>query len=219
MYIPPQFAELRIEVIHDLIRAHPLATLVTLSEAGINANPIPLHLSLSSAPYGILCGHVARANPLLADIANGHEALAIFHGPDTYISPSWYSSKAATGKVVPTWNYVVAHAYGYLRIVDDRAWLFERLDTFTAQHEAALPHPWSIADAPREFIDKLLDAIVGIEMVITRLSGKWKVRQNQSPENQASVLENLRNSGTSDAAAMALWLESFLAKPNSSSSG
>ncbi len=207
MYIPKHFEEPRLDVMHALIRTHPLATVVTLSSSGLDANHIPLHLSEEVSPFGVLRGHVARANPLWHGLAKDGEVLAVFHGPDAYISPSWYATKQESGKVVPTWNYVAVHAYGTLRVVDDAAWIRARLEELTAQKEAALPTPWAVADAPHEFTEKLIESIVGIEISIARLLGKWKVSQNQPPHNQASVIQGLNASTQSDAAAMARLVE------------
>lgn len=207
MYIPKQFEEPRVDVMHELIRAQPLATLVTLSSGGLNANHIPLHLSESPAPFGTLQGHVARANPMLSDLTSNIESLAVFHGPNAYISPSWYVTKKETGKVVPTWNYVVVHAYGFLRVVDNAAWLRAQLEDLTTHNEASFAEPWAVSDAPHEHIEKIMAGIVGIEMVITKLSGKWKVSQNQPAQNQASVVAGLKASGLPDALAMAALVE------------
>jgi transcriptional regulator len=209
MYIPKHFDEPRIEVMHDLIRARPLATLVTLSASGLNANHIPLLLSTEPAPFGILRGHVARSNPMWSDLAKDVEVLAIFHGPDAYITPSWYASKQETGKVVPTWNYAVVHAYGRLRVIDDASWLRSQLEALTAHNEAVFPDAWAVSDAPYEYTEKLIEAIVGIEITVTKLSGKWKVSQNQPERNQASVISGLRECGNSGAASMAALIESF----------
>jgi transcriptional regulator len=207
MYIPKHFDEPRVEVLHELIRARPLSTLVTLSSGGLNANHIPFHLTADPAPFGTLRGHVARANPMWSDLAKGVEALAIFHGPDSYITPSWYPTKAETGKAVPTWNYVVAHAYGPLRIMDDVSWLRAQLEALTAHNEVAFAEPWHVSDAPRDFIDKLVGAVVGIEIVISRLSGKWKTSQNQPPQNQAGVIHGLQAIGKAEALEMAALIE------------
>jgi transcriptional regulator len=207
MYTPKQFEEPRVDVMHELIRARPLATLVTLSSGGLNANHIPLHLSESPAPFGTLQGHVARVNPVLKDLENNIEVLAVFHGPDAYITPSWYATKKETGKVVPTWNYAVVHAHGTVRVVDDAAWLRAQLEALTTHNEASFPEPWAVSDAPHEFTEKLIGNIVGFEMVITRLSGKWKVSQNQPQQNQASVTEGLKASGLQDSSAMAVLVE------------
>jgi len=207
MYIPKHFAEPRVDVLHELIRAHPLSTLVTLASSGLNANHIPLHLSHEPSPFGTLRGHVARANPIWNDIADDVEALAIFHGPDVYVTPSWYPTKAETGRVVPTWNYVVAHAYGTLRVADDPAWVRAHLEALTAQNERAFAQPWRLEDAPPDFIEKLIRAVVGIEIVVTRLSGKWKTSQNQPVENQAGVIYGLRATGEAKATDMAALIE------------
>jgi len=207
VYIPKPFEEIKLEVLQELIRAYPLATLVTHSSSGLNANHIPLYLSESPAPNGTLQGHIARANPLMGEIAEGIEALAIFHGPDCYITPSWYDTKRQTGKVVPTWNYAVVHAYGVLRIVDDASWLRAQLNALTEQSEAAFPDPWSVSDAPPEYVEKMMKAIVGVEMAVTKFLGKWKVSQNQPAQNQASVIFNLRASGLAVLEPMASLVE------------
>ncbi|MBN9461468.1 MAG: FMN-binding negative transcriptional regulator [Burkholderiales bacterium] len=203
MYIPKHFDEPRIDVLHALIRARPLSTLVTLSPGGIDANHIPLHLSDDPAPLGTLRGHVARANPVWSDLAKGGDVLAIFHGPDAYVTPSWYPTKAETGKAVPTWNYAVVHAHGAPRVVDDPSWLRTHLTALTAHNEAAFPEPWHYSDAPAEFTDKLLEAIVGIEITITRLSGKWKASQNQPERNRIGVVHGLRARGGDEALEVA----------------
>jgi transcriptional regulator len=203
MYIPKQFEEPAVEVMHELIRAHPLATLVTQSSNGLNANHVPLYLATSPAPFGTLQGHVARANPILRDFEEKGEVLAVFHGPESYISPSWYATKAETGKVVPTWNYVVVHAYGEVQVMDDAAWLHAQLDALTKHNEAAFADPWAVADAPQAYTEALMAGIVGFEMVITRLSGKWKVSQNQPPQNRTSVIEGLKASARQGSSAMA----------------
>lgn len=203
MYIPPHFEQPDIEVMYELIRNRPLSTLVTMGPDGINANHIPLHLSETPEPFGVLRGHVARSNPIWSDLDFAIEALAIFHGPEAYISPSWYATKQEAGKVVPTWNYTVVHAYGSLRIIDDAVWVRAQLEALTNHNEAVFPEPWAVSDAPVEFTEKLIEAVVGIEMVITRLSGKWKVSQNQPPQNQSSVIQGLNGSRQSEAVTMA----------------
>lgn len=203
MYIPKHFDQPDIPVLHDLIRSRPLSTVVTLSSGGLDANHIPLHLSAEPSPLGTLRGHVARANPIWSDLAQDVEALAIFHGPDAYITPSWYPTKAETGKAVPTWNYAVAHAYGRLRVIDDPSWLRTHLEALTAQHEAAFEKPWQLSDAPLDYAEKLMGAVVGIEIVITRLQGKWKASQNQPPQNRTGAIRGLEESGSPEALAMA----------------
>ncbi|NJD33743.1 MAG: FMN-binding negative transcriptional regulator [Betaproteobacteria bacterium] len=202
MYLPDHFAENRSEVLQALMRAHPFATLVTQDADGLSADHLPLHLAADVAPCGALQGHVARANPLWRNAADS-EVLAIFHGPQAYVTPSWYETKRADGKAVPTWNYVVVHARGRLRVIDDRAWLRRQLETLVAQHEAGFAEPWHIADAPPDYIDKMLGAIVGIEINITDLAGKWKTSQNQPAINRAGVVAGLRQQESDDARQMA----------------
>lgn len=177
---------------HDLIRARPLATLVTLSSQGLNANHVPMVLSESPAPFGTLRGHVAHVNPLWRDFADDTEALAIFHGPDAYISPSWYATKKETGRVVPTWNYAVVHAYGRLRVIQDSVWLERQLEALVEQNEAPFTQPWSVTDAPQEYIEKSMEEIMGLEITVTRLQGKWKLSQNQPVRNRAGVVAGLK---------------------------
>jgi transcriptional regulator len=186
MYLPKHFAEDDVAKMHALMRAHPLATLISHGPDGLNANHIPLLLA-----DGKLQGHVARANPLwkVGNVAG--EVLVIFHGHESYISPSGYATKAEHGKVVPTWNYVAVHAYGDLRVIDDPAWIFGQISALTAANEAVLPQPWAVTDAPADYIERMLGAIVGIEIGITRLLGKWKVSQNQPPANQTSLTKAL----------------------------
>jgi transcriptional regulator len=190
MYIPKHFAEDDVAEMHALMRTNPLATLVSHGAAGLNANHIPLLLV-----DGKLQGHVARANPLWKAGNVAGEVLVIFQGDDSYISPSGYATKAEHGKVVPTWNYAAVHAYGELRVIDDPHWIFAQISALTAANEAALPQPWAVTDAPADYIEKMLGAIVGIEISITRLLGKWKVSQNQPAVNQASLIAALEKAG------------------------
>ena len=204
MYTPKHFEEPRLETMRELMQARPLATLVTMTPQGLTANPIPLYLAADAAsPFGVLQGHVARANPVWRESSLETEVLALFQGPDEYITPSWYATKRETGKVVPTWNYAVVHAQGRLRVRDDPAWLLPFLEKLTAQQEAEFAEPWRVSDAPLEYIEKLLNAIVGIEIVITRLQGKWKVSQNQPEANREGVLAGLRARDDESSAAMA----------------
>lgn len=212
MYIPKHFDEPSLEILHQLMRARPLSTLVTLSSGGLNANHIPLHLSVEGAPLGTLRGHVARGNPLWCDVVKEVDVLAIFNGPEAYISPSWYPSKAETGRAVPTWNYAVAHAYGQLRVIDDKAWLRSHLAALTLQQESSQPAPWQLADAPGDYIDKMLSAVVGIEIDIVRLTGKWKMSQNQPAANQAGVVQGLRAAASPEGIAVAEIVEEIAAR-------
>ena len=188
MYLPKHFAENNIAEMHALMRAHPLATLVSHGPDGLNANHIPLLLACDPAPWGKLQGHVARANPLWIAGNVAGEVLVVFRGDESYVSPSGYATKAQHGRVVPTWNYAAVHAYGELRVIEDPAWILAQISALTATNEAALPQSWAVTDAPAEYIEKMLGAIVGIEITITRLLGKWKVSQNQPAENQSSLI-------------------------------
>ncbi|MBM3342578.1 MAG: FMN-binding negative transcriptional regulator [Betaproteobacteria bacterium] len=202
MYDVSAFREQRVEVLHALMRAHPLATLVTLTASGLEANHIPLLIGAEPAPYGTLRGHVARANPLWRAVDARTEVLAVFQGPLGYISPSWYPSKKETGKVVPTWNYAVVHAHGPLVIHDDVEWLRDLVTRLTVSQESQREKPWQVTDAPADYIDTMLKAIVGIEIPITRLQGKWKMSQNRLPQDKAGVIANLQARG--DAASRAM---------------
>jgi len=198
MYNPPHFREQRVEVLHELIRRNRLATLVTLGPEGLVANHIPLILHPDPAPLGTLIGHVSRANTLWRDSRTDVEALAIFQGPDSYISPSWYPSHQETGRVVPTWNYAVVHAHGPLRIFDDVALLARHVRELTSLEEAALPQPWS-----PDFLGAMLKGIVGLEIPVARLDGKWKVNQNRLPRDRQGAVRALRAAGDPASASMA----------------
>lgn len=203
MYVPKHFEVTDVEVMHGLIRDYPLSAVVTLAGGHLNANHIPMHLSGSPQPYGTLRGHIARANPLLDGINAPIETLVIFSGANSYISPSWYATKKETGKVVPTWNYAVVHAYGKLNFIDDPKWLRTQLELLTDQREEQLPEPWVVSDAPFDFTEKLLESIVGIEMRITKLIGKWKVSQNQPIQNREGVINGLNGNNGLGASQMA----------------
>lgn len=202
MYCPAHFAQTDTAALHALLRARPLATLVTLGEHGPNADHIPLLLDTTGGGAPVLRGHVARANPMWKTLPAGSEALAIFHGPDAYITPAWYPAKREHGKVVPTWNYAVVHARGPLRIVHDTDWLRAQLAALTGQQEAPLADPWAMTDAPAEYIEAMLAAVVGIELTVTALEGKWKASQNQPEGNRAGVIAGLRERGETAAAAL-----------------
>jgi transcriptional regulator len=201
MYIPKQFEETSIDVLHRLIQAKPLATLVTLRHGEVEANHIPLQLA-STSELGVLSGHVARANRLWTDHPEDREVLVIFQGAESYITPSWYASKAETGKVVPTWNYITVHARGRLRVIHDSDWILSQLRALTDHNEAGFVHPWAVSDAPSEFTQKLLEAIVGIQIEITDLKGKWKISQNRSTQDRATVVAGLTNSGQNEMAEL-----------------
>jgi transcriptional regulator len=203
MYIPKHFEERRVEVLHELIRRRPLAALVVLTSNGLDANHIPFQVDPHPTPFGTLRGHIARANPLWRHFSSDIEALAIFQGPGAYISPSWYPTKRETAKVVPTWNYAVVHAYGALRVIEDRVWLRRLVESLTNQHEAERDDSWKVTDAPSDFIEHLLGSIIGIEIPITRLIGKWKVSQNRPIRDKEGVIEGLLQEGYDSGASMA----------------
>lgn len=190
MYVPPSNAEHRPDVLFDFVEAHPLGALVTASAGGLFATHLPLVLHRERGPHGTLEGHVARANPHHRHDAAG-EALVIFPGPDAYVSPSWYPSKAEHGRVVPTWNYVAVHVYGALRFVEDPAFLRRHLRELTARHEAGRERPWAVDDAPAEYVAGLERAIVGVEIAVARMEGKWKMSQNRPAADVDGVVRGL----------------------------
>lgn len=202
MYVPQQFHEPDIGVIHQLIRSHPLGAIVTVTPDGLDANHIPLILQPDPAPLGTLHGHVARGNTLWRDSSPSVDALVIFQGPEAYVSPSVYPSKAENPKVVPTWNYVVVHAHGRLRPVDDAAWLRTNIEQLTRSHESHRQVPWHVTDAPADFVDQLVKGIVGIEITITKLTGKWKVSQNRSQADRDGVVAGLTSEGAEAMAGL-----------------
>ena len=200
MYVPANFAEERVPVLHETIRAIKLGTLVTLGGEEMIASHVPMLVDPEPAPYGTLLGHIARANPQWKDASQKVRALAMFIGPDAYITPSWYATKRATGKVVPTWNYAAIHAYGRVRFFDDPERLLKLVTRLTATHEAARARPWAVSDAPAAFVQGMLRAIVGFELPIERLEGKWKMSQNRPAEDRAGVIEGLRSDGETQVA-------------------
>jgi transcriptional regulator len=200
VYIPPSFKEDRIEVLHQAIRNTGLVTLVTLTEDGLIASHGPMLLEADPAPYGRLIGHLARPNPQTRGALG--EALAICQGPDGYITPSWYATKQRTGKVVPTWNYVTVHAYGPVTFFAERERLRELVTRLTTRHEAPRAKPWAVTDAPADFLDSMLTAIIGFELPIRRLEGKWKMSQNRPADDRAGVLEGLQAEGREDLAQL-----------------
>jgi transcriptional regulator len=202
VYIPKFNQETRLDVLHGLIRAQPFATLVTMGASGLIATHLPMVLSPGEGAPDILRGHVSRANPQWRELDPSIDALAIFAGPHHYITPSWYPEKSEDGKVVPTWNYAVVHAYGAVKIIEDPAWLLTHLKSLTTQHESAFPHPWAVADAPEDYIASQLRGIVGIEIPIRRLEGKWKVSQNKSDRTKESIEQGLEDLNTPASRAM-----------------
>lgn len=194
MYLPAHFSESRPEVLHELVRAHPFGLLVTRSVEGeLVADGVPFVLDTGpeDGPFGVLRAHVARANPLWHQSRTDASSLVVFQGPQAYVSPAWYASKAEHGKVVPTWNYIMVQASGRLRAIDDPTWLRAFVGRLTDRHEAPRVAPWAVEDAPADFVETMLGAIVGIEIALTSLAGKWKVSQNRSAADRAGVARGL----------------------------
>ena len=191
MYVPAAFQQHDLAQLHGLIRQQPLATLISQGGEGLQACHLPLWLAADEGEFGTLYGHCARANPQWRALAKGGESLAIFTGAAGYISPSWYPSKAEHGKAVPTWDYQSVHAYGQAEVFEDAERLLQLLGRLTEQHENPQPKPWAIADAPRAYIDKMLQAIVGFSLPIQRLEGQWKLSQNRSAADRKGVQQAL----------------------------
>jgi transcriptional regulator len=209
MHIPNYHAEQRLEVLHQLMKTHPLGTLVTLEAGGLNANHLPIELIAPTpeAPFGTLRAHISRANNMWKNLDESVDALVSFQGPSAYITANWYDEKHLSGAEVPTYNYAVVHAHGSLRLIHDAQWLLTHLRGLSEIHEASQPLPWKISDAPADFIDKLVKGLVGIEIPVKRLEGKWKVSQNRTTRDQANVVAGLRATGTPEAVAMAALVE------------
>jgi transcriptional regulator len=202
MYQPPHFREDRTEVQHDLIRAHPLGLLITAGPGGLQANPFPFLIDSSKSERGTLRAHMARANPQWQELAAVQECLVVFQGPQKYITPSWYPTKKETGKVVPTWNYVTVHAWGHPRVIDDATWLRQQVEDLTESQERRFAVPWKVSDAPETFLASQIKGIIGIEIPVTRIEGKWKVSQNRPAQDRAGVVAGLHGGGA-DADAIA----------------
>ncbi|MBE7419704.1 MAG: FMN-binding negative transcriptional regulator [Ideonella sp.] len=200
MYLPAHFEETRVDVMHALMRTHPLTTWVVQWSAGLVVNHIPFLIDPARGPRGTLVGHVARANPVWRQLG---ASVAVFQGPQAYISPNWYPSKREHGKAVPTWNYAVVHAHGTPRALESRDDLLRIVARLTEVHEAGSAVPWSVADAPADYLDQMLKAIVGIEMPIERLVGKWKVSQNRSLPDRMGTAAGLLQRGDAHSAALA----------------
>jgi transcriptional regulator len=189
--------------LHALMQAHPLAAWVCHATTGLVANHVPFFLDPQRGPHGMLLGHVSRANPVWRQLGPAVPSVLMFQGAQAYISPGWYPGKAEHGRVVPTWNYTVAHAHGVARVVEDRAWLLDMLGRLTASQESAQPQPWQVSDAPADYIDKMLRAIVGIEIPIDRLEGKLKASQDEDLQDRHGTVAGLRQLGSDEASAMA----------------
>jgi transcriptional regulator len=200
MYQPNVFREEDLETLHSFIRAHPLGTLITSGFGGLLANLVPFML-VDGGEKGMLRAHVAKANDQVDALRSGAETLIVFQGPDAYITPSWYVSKREHGRVVPTWNYVVVQARGTPRIIDDSDWLRAQIQALTASQEQKRPAAWGVNDAPEPFISGQIKAIIGVEISISTIEGKWKVSQNRSAADRQGVEDGLRREGISEEMA------------------
>lgn len=198
----PLFCEERADVLHELMRSHPLAALISVASGRLRADHLPLVLHADLSENGILRGHIHKGNPLWRDRSQLDKVMAIFQGPQAYVSPSWYPSKKLHGKVVPTWNYAVVHAHGALSFTTDTDWLQEHLVQLTLHHESQRPEPWALADASEQYIARQLRGIVGVELIIDRLEGIWKVSQNRDELDRAGVQQGLLAENDQDAVAM-----------------
>jgi transcriptional regulator len=203
MYTPKHFEERDITVLHALIRSHPLGAWVSQAEGALVVNHIPFLVDSTRGAYGTLIGHVARANPIWKSISSETASVVIFQGPQTYITPSWYPSKHAHGKAVPTWNYAVVHAHGAPRAIEDRDWLLKHVSELSDLHESERAVPWSVTDAPPDYVEAQLKAIVGIEIPISTLFGKWKASQNRSLPDKLGTIAGLYERGDANAKTMA----------------
>jgi transcriptional regulator len=211
MYLPKHFNESRPEVLHALIREYPLGLLVAQTASGIEVNHIPFIFAGDATSNGSLLGHVSRQNGLWQLSEPGEKALVVFQGPSAYISPSWYPTKKEHGRVVPTWNYAVVQAQGTLRIHDDPDWVARQVDRLTSQMESSMEFPWAASDMPPEFQERMINSIVGVELVIDTLVGKWKVSQNHPPANRAGAIEGLIATGRPAAIELAQMMRIYTA--------
>lgn len=203
MYIPPHFAEQRTEEIDRIIREHPLGTLSYLTSAGLDATHLPFHHRQAGADGELLVAHVSRKNPIIAQVADGSEVLVIFHGPQSYISPNWYPSKHEAHRQVPTWDYQVVHVRGRIRFIDDVKYLRASVALLTHVQEARVQEetPWKLADGEKDYIAKMLESIVGLEISISSKTGVTKMSQNKEERDKQSVAENLQRIGEHGCAA------------------
>jgi len=210
MYLPKHFEERDPERLRSFIQRYPLGALVTATASGLDANHIPFVCADTGSAVGTLHAHIARANPLWREGIRDAAALVIFQGPNSFISPSWYPSKREDARVVPTWNYAVVHAHGVLRFIDDPAWVRSHVEALTREHEEKRDAPWAVTDAPADFVDKLVTAVVGIEISVTKLVGKWKVSQNRSSSDRVAVAQALEREATPSGEALAALIRETL---------
>lgn len=203
MHVPDKFKETDIDVLHTLVRSHPLGTWITAINDELDVNHIPFVLESSDGKYGTLRGHVNRANPVWETLLKEKESIVVFQGAETYITPSWYASKHEHGKAVPTWNYVVVHAHGTPRAISDRGWLLDHLNKLTDGQERKQAQPWKVSDAPEDFTEGMLKGIVGIEIPICKLLGTWKTSQNKQQSDKEGVIAGLNLGNDSKSTQMA----------------
>jgi len=195
MYLPSAFREDRLDLQHELIRERPLGLLVTAGPAGLLANLVPFLIYAEEGKFGTLRAHVARANAQWRELSLVSECMVVFQDPGGYITPNWYATKAETHKVVPTWNYATVQAWGKPRAVEDAAWLRRQIGDLTRSQEQARPAPWSVEDAPVDFVAAQIQAIVGVEIPIERIEGKWKMSQNRNEADRKGVVAGLTAEG------------------------
>jgi transcriptional regulator len=211
VYVPKHSEETRVDVLHSLIKSHPFAALVTVGADGLVVNHVPFLVDATRGEFGTLRAHVARANPVWQQISTA-ESVVIFQGPQAYISPTWYPSKHEHGKAVPTWGYAVVHAHGIPRVIEDASWLLNLVTELSAVHESTQVLPWKVSDAPKEYIDRLVERIVGIEIPIARLVGKWKLDQSRPKPDKLGVVAGLISRNTDDSRAVATLIRQTLEK-------
>lgn len=208
MHVPNKFKETNVETLHTLIRSHPLGTWIapTGNENEFDVNHIPFVLDNTHGEYGVLQGHVNRANPIWKSLVTEKNSVVVFQGAETYITPSWYASKHEHGKAVPTWNYVVVHAHGNARVISDKDWLLEHLNALTDGQELNQSQPWKVSDAPKDFTERMLKGIVGIEIPICTLLGTWKTSQNKQQSDKEGVINGLNLNDDSNSKEMASYV-------------
>jgi len=212
MYEPPLHRQDDLAAQHDLIRRRPLGLLVSHGPQGLVANAIPFLVDAGASKFGTLSAHMARANGQWRDLAGAGEALVVFQGAEHYVSPSWYATKRETGKVVPTWNYVMVQARGTPRVIEDEAWLRRQIAALTHSQESSRPAPWAVGDAPEDFVAAMVRQIVGVEIEIADIRGKWKASQNRNAADRAGVVEGLTADGDASGLAMAAIVREATAK-------
>ena len=211
MYLPKKFEEKATETLHTLINNYPFGALIINCDGEIVANHMPFLFEPSRGDFGALNCHVAKANSVWRSMSEDTECLVIFQGPDCYISPSWYPSKRHHGKAVPTWDYVVVHARGYPKVIDNSEWLINHVSDLSSMHEVNRPNPWKVSDAPVEYINRMIGAIIGIEITISKLSGKWKVSQNRPKSDQLGILAGLETEDSQGARAISDIIKKYTA--------